>query len=304
MYSVGIPVRNEERTLEACVGSVLHQSVPPSAVYICLNGSNAATTHIASELSRADERVRVLHSMPGKPRAWRTIVDASHTNDILFTDGDALVEPRAAERMYEAFEREPDAAIAGGDMQYLVPAENMNPLFASFSGKRFRTRNLSGALYMLRRHELFKTAGAAGVYLMPPDTIGEDNLLGAIVRSQGRYVGADTFAEVFVPSTLADYVRVRLRGRRAHNQLRARYPHLYDGIDPIGIDPVPTRRHLPFVTRVVYSAVRFATERGLDVAERFLPGGSVVWPELLSTKVPFERSLASGGVLYGRTKAL
>ncbi len=95
--SVLVPARDEERSIETCVRSLLAQDYPsPLEVIVLDDGSTDATRAIVDRLAAEDSRLRVLEGAPlppgwlGKPWACRQLADAASGEMLLFTDADTV----------------------------------------------------------------------------------------------------------------------------------------------------------------------------------------------------------------------
>ncbi|MBV8645461.1 MAG: glycosyltransferase, partial [Candidatus Eremiobacteraeota bacterium] len=100
--SVIVPARNEERTIERCVRSLLAQdSLADYDVIVVDDRSTDCTGAILDALAREDTRLRVVHGtdLPegwvGKPWALAQGVRAARGAWLLFTDADTRHEPHA-----------------------------------------------------------------------------------------------------------------------------------------------------------------------------------------------------------------
>lgn len=108
LVSVVIPVYNAEATLGATVESVLSQTYRNIEVVLVDDGSTDGSLAVAYELSRADRRIRAIHSENGGvSRARNRGIDEAKGDYLMFVDADDLLEPEAAEALV-------GDALAGG----------------------------------------------------------------------------------------------------------------------------------------------------------------------------------------------
>lgn len=87
-YSIGIPVRNEEKNIEWLVHSIFEQSLLPDEVLVCVNNSTDKTRYIIEKLSEEYDNVNFLESKPWKANAWNKIVQRSQNDLMVFCDWD------------------------------------------------------------------------------------------------------------------------------------------------------------------------------------------------------------------------
>ena len=105
MLSIIVPARDEERSIEACVSSLLAQEWLDFEVIVVDDRSTDATPHILERLARADGRLRVVRGEPlpegwiGKP--WALAQGERHARGawLLFTDADSTHASRGAASM-------------------------------------------------------------------------------------------------------------------------------------------------------------------------------------------------------------
>ena len=99
--SVIVPARNEERSIERCVRSLLAQTLHDYEVIVVDDRSEDRTGAILAGLARQDSRLRVIAGAPlpdgwvGKPWALAQGVRAARGAWLLFTDADTWHAPHA-----------------------------------------------------------------------------------------------------------------------------------------------------------------------------------------------------------------
>ncbi len=99
--SVIVPARNEERTIERCVRSLLAQTLPDYELIVVDDRSDDATPAILARLAAEHPRLRVLRGAPlpegwvGKPWALEQGARAASGAWLLFTDADSWHAPAA-----------------------------------------------------------------------------------------------------------------------------------------------------------------------------------------------------------------
>jgi chlorobactene glucosyltransferase len=98
--SIVVPARDEERSIERCVRSLLAQEWLDFEVIVVDDRSTDATPEILGRLAREDARLRVVHGAPlpagwiGKPWALVQGERIARGTWLLFTDADSAHEPR------------------------------------------------------------------------------------------------------------------------------------------------------------------------------------------------------------------
>ncbi len=105
MLSIVVPARDEERSIEACVRSLLAQRWLDVEVIVVDDRSTDTTPHILERLAREDARLRVVRGEPlpagwiGKP--WALAQGERHARGswLLFTDADSVHAPAGAASM-------------------------------------------------------------------------------------------------------------------------------------------------------------------------------------------------------------
>ena len=98
--SILVPARDEERGIEAGVGSLLSQIYPDYEVIVVDDGSTDATAAILARLAAESSRLRVLRGEEppegwlGKPHALWQAARAARGELLLFVDADVRYDPR------------------------------------------------------------------------------------------------------------------------------------------------------------------------------------------------------------------
>ncbi len=118
--SIVVPARNEERSIEACVRSLLAQRWLDFEVIVVDDRSDDATPAILARLAIEDDRLRVVRGQPlpegwvGKPWALQQGAAVARGSWILFTDADSEHEPLGvASALSFALDAEADALTIG-----------------------------------------------------------------------------------------------------------------------------------------------------------------------------------------------
>jgi glycosyltransferase involved in cell wall biosynthesis len=227
-YSVGIPVRNEDNTLEDCINSVLEQTVKPKSVFVCVNASTPEFTELAYSMEDKYDSVQVMESAPGKPSAWNEIVKSRDTDLMMMIDGDVLISSNSAESMMKEMQENPEIYVVGGNVSYL-PSDSR--IFRSMNSGSKETGNtqhfLSGRLYMMKTGETLALGDRLGISLMPTDIINEDALVRHVVSSEDRMmISSDAYSLANPIDNFLDWYKTTLRIAEGKKQIKEKYPQL------------------------------------------------------------------------------
>lgn len=104
--SICIPARNEQRVIERCVKSALHQDYPKMEVVVLDDESTDQTPDILSELSKTyGQKLRLLQGKPkpegwlGKPWACQQLAEQAQGDILIFIDADTWLQKTMAARI-------------------------------------------------------------------------------------------------------------------------------------------------------------------------------------------------------------
>ena len=118
MISVIVPVYKSIETLERCVRSLLAQTEKDLELILVDDGSPDGSGRLCNELSREDNRIRVIHKENGGVSSARNAgIEAAKGEYLLFADSDDYAEPDMAEKLLEGI-GEDDIAICGFHHHY------------------------------------------------------------------------------------------------------------------------------------------------------------------------------------------
>ena len=101
--SILIPARNEQKNIEACVISLIHQDYPDFDVIVLDDESTDATPDILARLAAENKNLHVIKGKPlpagwsGKNWACHQLSQKATGSYLLFTDADTIHHPRTLE---------------------------------------------------------------------------------------------------------------------------------------------------------------------------------------------------------------
>lgn len=172
--------RNEAPRIARAIDS-LPVAAAGMAIHILVNGSTDTTAAVATLHAgkRPDIRVHDL-SFGGKARTWNHYVDAifdGSSTATVFMDGDVVLAPGAVDALVATL-----ADCPGADAVAAAPSTGRNA--ARYREQIQAEHGLFGGLYLLRGAFLSRLK-ASGIRL-PVDLVGDDGLIGALVKTDLR----------------------------------------------------------------------------------------------------------------------
>lgn len=204
--SICVPARNEERNIRACVESLLAQDYSDFEIIVLDDRSTDATQEILRQLSRQNDRLKVIHGsdLPagwaGKPYALFQTASAARGEWLCFVDADTFLSPEALSACYaKALETEADMftimtfQILGSFWEKVLMPIVMTALSVGFSPRRVndpthKTAIANGQFILIRR----SVYDAIGGHESVKDQIVEDKAISEQVKWNGyRLIVAD-----------------------------------------------------------------------------------------------------------------
>jgi glycosyltransferase involved in cell wall biosynthesis len=223
-YSVGIPVRNEEKSIPYTLESILNQTITPKEILVCVNGSSDKTQKIVEEYSRQNNLIKLLNSNPGKPCAWNKITSQVLYNQVMFCDGDVIINKEAGEKLLENLEKNKEIILVGGSNKYSNTEENFfKRYFLENKNKIITPRGICGRLYMVKLREMQKEARELGIELIPERIINEDALLGTIAMSK-KIIIKEAYATCHSIDSFSEWIKEYKRILAGNFQLKEILP--------------------------------------------------------------------------------
>jgi glycosyltransferase involved in cell wall biosynthesis len=210
--TIGVPVHNEEKSIEITLDSLLDQDLSDLEleILVCDNGSRDNTREVVRNYIQSHKaNIKLIElEEPSKSQAWNTIVELARTDYIVFCDGDALINQDAIKRLYDTIKQTDKLAVSGQD----IPLRNKNPTLCERvqqipkEVKGFY--GIIGALYIVQ------TDAVATIHM--PENINDDQFLAVSLGYEN--VKRCLEARVYVPgvTTFRDYFlnRVRIRTQK------------------------------------------------------------------------------------------
>jgi len=164
--SVIIPSYNSEKTIAACLTSVLAQDFAEPYEVIVVDSSNDATPQIVREQFPQVQLIR-REQRTGSGTARNLGVQAARGEILAFTDSDCVVKRDWLRRLYEAHQQYPEYAAIGGAITngnpesliswagYLTEFNESLPRGVSKEVQHVPTGNISFKRYVFERYGLF-----------------------------------------------------------------------------------------------------------------------------------------------------
>lgn len=172
--------RNEASRIGRAIDS-LPVVAAGTTIHVLVNGSTDATAVVATDRARNRPDIRV-HDLPsgGKARAWNHYLDTIFDDAVdaaVFMDGDVTLAPGAVDALVAALtdDAEADAVAA-------APSTGRNA--AHYRAQIQAQHGLFGGLYLVRG--AFLSRLKASSIRLPVDLIGDDGLIGALVKTDLR----------------------------------------------------------------------------------------------------------------------
>jgi len=119
--TIGICVRDNERTIREAIVSVLNQTFDKKRMEIIIvdDGSSDRTLSIIAEIvSKADIKVKLYSTNgDGLTVARQMVVDNSRGNFVVFVDGDMVLSKDFVQKQVDVMNKNPLVGVAGGKMK-------------------------------------------------------------------------------------------------------------------------------------------------------------------------------------------
>ncbi len=113
--SIVVPVYNTEKYLKQCVESLISQTLEEIEIVIVDDGSKEECANLCDELSKTDDRIKVIHKQNGgSGLARNTGIEAATGEYIGFVDSDDYVDLKMYKSLYDAaVKNDADLCLSG-----------------------------------------------------------------------------------------------------------------------------------------------------------------------------------------------
>lgn len=195
LISVGMPVYNGERYVDAAIASVLAQTFADFELVICDNASTDGTETICRDHAARDSRIRYYRneSNIGAARNFCRVFDLSTGRYFRWLSADDYLAPAALQMCLAALEADPLAVLACGRVAFVGAAGELLGPYPEAQGldhaspvDRFRAVSRQdprcNAIYGLTRREVLRRTRLLGAFS------GSDCTLLAELSLYGRFV--------------------------------------------------------------------------------------------------------------------
>lgn len=206
-FSILIPARNEQDTIEQCVRAALAQDLPILEVIVYDDGSTDKTPEILAKIAQEDSRLRVVqgHGLPdgwiGKPHACHQLSTHALGDVLLFVDADTFLSPEAVGRissMLSTLEADVVTAVPRQLMgswaeRLILPLLHLTytswfPLALTYLSRDVRFLAANGQIMAIRREAYEQSGGFAAVR----QEVVDDMAICRLIKERGhRVVFAD-----------------------------------------------------------------------------------------------------------------
>lgn len=252
--TVGILAWNEEKTIQTTLHSLLRQSLQPDEILVAANGCTDNTVAKVIEMQDLYPFIRLLEiEERGKPNAWNIVRAGARYETIAFADGDVAVHWKALEHLYKTLkqnimEQKSFAAVGAQIIPYVEELDWISRLYwASWPYPPKYVQHfiygglhiMNGMLYMANNKRLTHHMEDCGFQQMPTDVINDDRWI-TLVLGEGNWCIESKAKVFFVPPSWIDIPKSRGRVYKGSQQLREKYPELWQASKPASRGTYPS----------------------------------------------------------------
>lgn len=220
--TICIFAHNEEKNIVETICAIIDDKKSPFSVYIYANGCTDQTVVLCQKMTKFFPNVQLRESaIASKPLAWNAAFGEHHSEFIIFTDGDVVPEPNAANSVLSALKSHPEAVIATSRQRPKKKGLNFQQRVVGFLQLPLLHEYLYGGFYVVRRQALSDIMVQKGFGKMPCGITGEDCFLEFLLNPNQLVVSECNI--YYEPPVFKDYFRYLARIRWQNEQLQAVY---------------------------------------------------------------------------------
>ncbi|MFH1376870.1 MAG: glycosyltransferase family 2 protein [Candidatus Woesearchaeota archaeon] len=114
--TIGIPIYNEEKTLQHTLSSVESSAQKLNIAYeiiLCFNGTTDNGREIAIQYQKRSDNLKIIDSIKGKSKAILKILDSAQNDEVIFCDADVIVDKNCFQHLLKNFKIPYIMAVTG-----------------------------------------------------------------------------------------------------------------------------------------------------------------------------------------------
>ncbi len=271
-----VPVYNEEKTIRACIQSLLKQGYPGLKIIIVDDGSTDSSGRIVKELAKKHRNVKYFRKKNGgKSSALNHGLRRVKTELFGFIDSDTYLASGALRNMVGYFHDNVASVticIKPASTTNLVQKlQRVEYMVASFTRKLL---SYIHSVYYTPGFALYKTDVVKKLGGFDESTLSEDLEIGLRLKSAGYDIEntVEKYAYTEVPGTFKELFNQRMRWYRGYIELTRRYKHMFlnKNFGDLGLMVLPIQYILlalitPFMLYSIYDSLANVIKRLIDV---------------------------------------
>ena len=181
--TVGIPVFNGEDNIDACLTSVLGQTLDDLVVLVFDNNSTDRTGDIVRNLARTEPRLQYYRNEDniGPVRNFLKVLNAAETEYFAWRADDDLSSDDYFELLVDALECRPDAALAAGNVELQIDNDIVYNFPYEFNQHKIRVSRILRSMFHHQAswiYGVWRTRKLLSYYMRVsehyPDTLGHN----------------------------------------------------------------------------------------------------------------------------------
>ena len=227
--TIGIPVFNEEQSIEFVLQRILSQEFirkKNCEILVCLNNCTDLSEKIIKRIQKKNENIKIItENRQGKCFAVQKIFDKSKGNTIIVCDGDVLLKAKSIKELYQFISKNRKLVLVGGES---VPLKYKNTLME----KLYSVADRSGFNELDKENNIFGCFFAIKKNAIRiPEVMSTDYYISAYFDMKSRETGKtlstrckDAIVYYNRPQTVIDFIKKKIRSRIKIMQIQRRYP--------------------------------------------------------------------------------